>query len=95
MSLEAAYRALADPTRRMILRRLGDGEASVAEIGTGLSIRPATLSFHLNALKAAGLVHARRRGQQILYSRNTSVMQDVLSSLLDLAQPASEPETNP
>jgi DNA-binding transcriptional ArsR family regulator len=43
-----------------------------------------SLSHHFNVLKVAGLVRCERRGQQMVYSLNTSVLEDAASLLLDL-----------
>lgn len=52
-----------------------------------------TLSHHLSALKKADLVRVRRDGQQQIYSLNTTVVQDVIASLLSLTdQCVPEPE---
>jgi DNA-binding transcriptional ArsR family regulator len=42
------------------------------------------MSHHFNVLKAADLIRSERRGQQIVYSLNTTVLQDVVTLLLDL-----------
>ncbi len=54
--LDAVFAALADPTRRAILSRLADGEASVAEIATPFSISQPAISRHLKVLESAGLI---------------------------------------
>lgn len=89
MSKEAAgrdsvFRALADPTRRKILRLLHGGELSAGEIASKFSISAPSMSHHFNALKAADLIRTRRSGQQIFYSLNATVVQEILGVLLDL-----------
>ena len=67
-SVEAAFRALADPTRRSILtivREKSQAVATIAESFPGIS-RPA-ISKHLRILKAAGLVSEEQRGRQRFY----------------------------
>lgn len=83
---------MADPTRRKILRMLGDGELSAGQIGDAFPISPASMSHHFNVLKQAGLISGRREGQQILYSVNTTVMQELAALVLDLIQ---RPEPSP
>ena len=83
---------MADPTRRKILRMLGDGELSAGQIGDALPISPASMSHHFNVLKQAGLISGRREGQQILYSVNTTVMQELAALVLDLIQ---RPDASP
>jgi ArsR family transcriptional regulator len=79
-----AFQALADPTRREILRLLRSGELSAGELARRFDITKPSMSHHFAVLKSAGLIAARRDGQQIFYSLNTTVMQDVWAILLDL-----------
>jgi DNA-binding transcriptional ArsR family regulator len=62
------FRALADPTRRQILRDLRDGELPAGEIAARFAISAPSISRHLSVLKAAGLVTERRAANRILYS---------------------------
>lgn len=61
--LDLAFAALADPTRRAILRRLAEGEASVGEIAGQFPISQPAISRHLKVLEDAGLVEAGRAGK--------------------------------
>jgi ArsR family transcriptional regulator len=78
------FRALADPTRRKILRLLNAGEMSAGEIASHFAISGPSMSHHFNVLKSADLIRTRRNGQQIMYSLNTTVVQDLLTTVLDL-----------
>jgi DNA-binding transcriptional ArsR family regulator len=60
-SLSMVFGALADPTRRSILRRLSEGEATVAELAAPFSISQPAVSKHLKVLEGAGLVSRSRR----------------------------------
>ena len=62
------FRALADPTRRQILRHLRDGDLSAGEITRRFPISAPSISRHLAVLKAAGLVTVRRDANRIYYS---------------------------
>lgn len=77
-----AFKALADPTRRRILELLRSGDLTAGELAEHFDMTKPSISHHLNALKAAGLVDAERRGQSIVYSLNTSVLQDLMSWFL-------------
>jgi DNA-binding transcriptional ArsR family regulator len=55
-NLDAIFAALADPTRRAILSRLADGEASVNEIAAPFDISQPAVSRHLKVLEHAGLI---------------------------------------
>lgn len=74
-----AFKALADPTRRRILELLRSSDLSAGELAEHFAMTKPSISHHLNTLKAAGLVDAERNGQSIVYSLNTSVLQDLMS----------------
>jgi DNA-binding transcriptional ArsR family regulator len=59
--LDAVFGALADPTRRAILARLTQGEASVAEIAAPFTVSQPAISRHLKVLEGAGLISRSRR----------------------------------
>ncbi len=81
---ETVWKALADPTRRGIIRLLKGGSKTAGEIAEEFPMTRASLSHHFNALKSAELVRTERRGQHIVYSLNTSVLDDVAAILMDL-----------
>lgn len=60
--LDAAFAALADPTRRAILARLAAGEATVAELAAPFPISQPAVSRHLRVLEEAGLIETRIAG---------------------------------
>jgi DNA-binding transcriptional ArsR family regulator len=62
------FRALADPTRRQILRDLRQGELRAGEIAQRFPISGPSVSRHLGVLKVAGLVHERRDANKIYYA---------------------------
>jgi ArsR family transcriptional regulator, arsenate/arsenite/antimonite-responsive transcriptional repressor len=78
------FKALADPTRREILRLLGHGEQSAGELAKRFDMTKPSMSHHFSVLKQADLIESRRDGQQILYSLNTTVIEDVLTWLWDI-----------
>jgi DNA-binding transcriptional ArsR family regulator len=61
--LSATFAALADPTRRAILSRLAEGEASVQELSAPFAMTLPAVSKHLKVLQRAGLVEQGRRAQ--------------------------------
>lgn len=83
MMVNAAFRALADPTRRRILRLLRERCRTSGEIADAFPSSWATISRHLAVLRAAGLIVRERKGQFIEYDVNTTVLQDVVQFLLD------------
>jgi DNA-binding transcriptional ArsR family regulator len=63
-SLDQAFFALSDPTRRAILARLHEGDATVSELAAPFGMRQPTISKHLQVLEAAGLIRTRRDAQR-------------------------------
>lgn len=62
--LDATFSALADPTRRAIIRRLAAGEATVTELAVPFAMSQPAVSKHLKVLERAGLVSRRRDAQR-------------------------------
>lgn len=62
--LDLTFAALADTTRRAILARLLEGEASVAELAEPFALTPRAISKHVGVLEAAGLVSRTRAAQR-------------------------------
>ena len=81
MTLNKTFHALSDSTRRKILELLKKGDKSVNEIALNFDITLPSLSHHLTVLKNANLVIAQRRGQQIIYSLNLSVFEEISKEL--------------
>ena len=90
---ESVFRALADPTRRKILRLLGSGEMTAGQISGHFDISAPSMSHHFNILKNADLVYVRREGQQLFYSLNTTVFQDLITVLFDIFSQRNDGET--
>lgn len=69
LNLDATFAALADPTRRAILARLAEGEATVMELAQPFAISQPAISKHLKVLENAGLIStgqdAQRRPRRI------------------------------
>ena len=72
------FKALADPTRRKILTMLKEKDMNAGEIADAFNISKPSISHHLNLLKQANLVMSEKQGQNINYSLNTTVFQDIL-----------------
>jgi DNA-binding transcriptional ArsR family regulator len=64
----AAFAALADPTRRRVLERLAGGPRAVGDIAAGLPVSRPAVSQHLKVLKEAGLVSDRQDGARRIYA---------------------------
>jgi DNA-binding transcriptional ArsR family regulator len=89
--MDTAFKALSDPTRRRILSLLGERERTVNEIVAEFSLSQPAISRHLGVLREAGLVSAVRRGQSVVYALDSTVVQDVVRILLDLAPGRGSP----
>jgi len=63
-TLDATFAALADPTRRAILARLADGEATVTELAAPFDMSQPAISKHLKVLEHAGLISRSRDAQR-------------------------------
>ncbi|MBQ6569694.1 MAG: winged helix-turn-helix transcriptional regulator [Clostridia bacterium] len=73
------WKALSDPTRRKILSMLRRKSMNAGEIAEHFEMSKPSVSNHLGILKQAGLVDAEKKGQNIIYTVNTSVFEDILS----------------
>ena len=81
--LNEVFTALSDPTRRQILRLLRDGPRTSGDISSQFDHSWATVSRHLGVLKAANLVAVEKKGQNVWYELNTTVVQDLVEHMLE------------
>jgi DNA-binding transcriptional ArsR family regulator len=88
-----AFKALSDPTRREVLRLLRRGEVTAGELAAHFPVAAATMSHHFKVLREAGLIADRREGTQVFYSLNTTVVQELLATLVGLFSPTGAPAT--
>jgi ArsR family transcriptional regulator len=72
--LTSIFKALSDETRLRIIKLLEQGELCVCDITAALDMVQPKVSFHLNALKEAGLIRDRKQGRWIHYRLDTSDM---------------------
>jgi DNA-binding transcriptional ArsR family regulator len=80
----SVYGALADPTRREILRLLRGRDMSAGEIAANFPVSKPTLSRHFSVLLAANLIQADRDGNRIIYRLNVTVLEEALMGLLTM-----------
>lgn len=80
--MNAIFKALNDATRREILELLKQKELAAGEIADHFNISKPSISHHLDILKQADLITSEKKGQFIIYSINTTIMEDVLQWLL-------------
>ena len=84
MRHNSVFQALADPTRRSLLKLLQSRDMTPGEMVGHFSMTKPSLSHHLDILKKADLVLTQRFGQKIVYSLNLSVFEEVVSTIMDL-----------
>jgi DNA-binding transcriptional ArsR family regulator len=78
------FKALNDPARREILKMLRSGDMTAGDIGARFEMTAPSISHHLDKLKRAGLVTTVKKGQFVLYSINTTIIDDLLQYILTL-----------
>ncbi|SKA91326.1 DNA-binding transcriptional regulator, ArsR family [Caloramator quimbayensis] len=78
------FKALSDPTRRKIIMLLRKEDLTAGEIAEHFDMTKPSISHHLNLLKQAGLVNDERKGQNIYYSLNTTVFQELIGWFFDI-----------
>lgn len=84
--LSGIFSALADPTRRAILARLAEGDATVSELAEPFSISMPAISRHLKVLEQAGLISRSRSAQW----RSSSLEAETLREVIDWVEPYRE-----
>lgn len=89
------FKALADPTRRRILRLLREGELSAGEIASHFDMSAPSVSHHLALLSNADMVRVRRDGAKLIYSIDTTVVEDLMTMMLELLGKKSEEDPAP
>ena len=78
--VDAVFSALADPTRRQVMRCLSEGGASSAtDLAARLPVTRQAVAKHLGALTDAGLVVPERQGRQVLYRLTPAPLADAMS----------------
>lgn len=78
------FKALDDPTRRKILELLKEKDLSAGDIASHFDISKPSISHHLDLLKQAELISFEKKGQFLMYSLNTSLLDNVLTWILNL-----------
>jgi DNA-binding transcriptional ArsR family regulator len=76
--MDSVFRALPDPTRRKILELLTEKDMTVGEIADHFKVSKPSISHHLNLLKNSELILGEKQGQNILYSLNTTALQELI-----------------
>ena len=87
-----AWSALCDGTRRRILSLLHSKDMTAGEIAEHFDISKPSISHHLNVLKEAELVSCEKKGQNVIYSINTTVLQDIMGFFMGLLKEENDDE---
>ena len=82
--MSKVFKALSDETRREILKLLSKKDMSAGEISEHFNMSKPSISKHLEILREAEFISSERKGQFIIYSINTSIIQEVLGNFLSL-----------
>ena len=82
--MSKVFKALSDETRREILRLLNEKDMSAGEISENFNMSKPSISKHLDILREAELISSEKKGQFVIYSINTSVIQEVLGGFLNI-----------
>ncbi len=82
--MNVIFKALNDATRREILDLLKEKDRTAGEIADHFNISKPSISHHLDLLKQADLITSQKSGQFVIYSINTTIMDDVLQWILTL-----------
>jgi DNA-binding transcriptional ArsR family regulator len=80
--MNSIFKALNDETRREILELLKVKDLTAGEIADYFNISKPSISHHLDILRRADLISSEKKGQFVIYSLNTTIMEDVLKWIL-------------
>ena len=78
------FQALASPYRREIIRLLKWRTLSAGEIAGHFDIAQPSVSRHLEVLKNAGIITSRRQANQVIYTLNLSMVQEMIMEVMEL-----------
>jgi DNA-binding transcriptional ArsR family regulator len=82
--LNKVFKALNDRTRRDILKLLKEKDKTAGEIAEAFNITKPSISHHLDILSQAELVTSEKRGQFVIYSLNTTVLDEIMQWIITL-----------
>lgn len=86
MSLNLAFKALNDRTRREILELLRKRDMTAGEIVDKFNISGPSISHHLDLLRQAGLIDSEKEGQFVKYTLNTTVLDDIMKWMVQFSK---------
>ena len=80
--MSQVYKAIADPTRREILRLLREQDLNAGDLASNFALSKPALSKHFSILKKADLVVDYKKGNFVYYRLNVSVLEDSIMQLM-------------
>ena len=78
------FKALNDETRRKILELLKEQDMNAGDIAKRFNISKPSISHHLDILRRADLITSEKKGQFMMYSLNTSILEDLMKWIVTL-----------
>lgn len=91
---DSVFKAMADATRREIVKMLKWKNMNAGDIAGHFNISKPSISRHLDVLENAKLITSERRGNQIIYALNVSVVQEVFLEFIGMFENAKESKKN-
>lgn len=82
--MNSLFKALNDPTRRQIVELLKKGDLNAGEIAERFNMSKPSISHHLELLRQADLVSSEKKGRFVVYTLNTTILEDLLNWILTL-----------
>ncbi|WP_300385019.1 autorepressor SdpR family transcription factor [Clostridium sp.] len=82
--MSKVFKSLSDETRREILKMLSKQDMSAGEISDHFNMSKPSISKHLEILRDSELISSEKKGQFVIYSINTSIIQEVLGNFLEI-----------
>ncbi len=83
-NMNTVFKALNDPLRRQIIELLKERDMNAGEIAEKFNVGKPTISHHLDLLRQADLVTSQKDGQFIIYSLNTTVLDELIQWILNI-----------
>jgi DNA-binding transcriptional ArsR family regulator len=82
--MNSLFKALNDETRREILNLLKIKDLTAGEIAAAFEISKPSISHHLDLLKRADLVSSTKKGQFVVYTLNSTILEEVMQWIINL-----------
>lgn len=88
--MNEVFKALSDPTRRNILKMLREKDMCAGDIWQAFQISKPSITHHLNILAQSGLILREKKGQNVYYSLNTTVFQEIVQWFFEVSKTKGE-----